>query len=601
MEWYERIKKLVNGKIEFVCELKIDGLNITIQYEKGVFVRAITRGDGQTGEDVSHTVKTIKSIPLNLRENVDLEVSGEVFMPKKSFEELNKLDGKTYANPRNTAAGTVRQLDPGVASSRNLDMIFYHIDKNNLGHIKSQEETLKTLQKLGLKICNRYKKLGNIEEVIKFCEQQSRIRDSYSYEIDGVVIKVNDLDQQKSMGMTAKAPRYAIAYKFPAEQVSSQILEIVFQVGRTGAITPVAIMTPTLVAGSVVSRATLHNEDEMLKKDIRVGDTVIIQKAGDIIPEVVEVIKDLRTGVEKKVKFPKNCPACGSGITRSEGQSAYYCSNAHCMAMKRESISHFVSRKGFNVDGLGEKVVLQLMDAGLIRDPADIFSLKSEELMGLEFFQLKRTTNLFRSLEKARNIGIDRFIYALGIRYLGEQSSYDFAKYIVEHKKRSKKVIKKELIEAKQQALFDTSTKDAKEELSIIDLIETVSSFPLEEINNIDGIGDKIAGTIYEWFTDDDNIKYLEKLYRVGVTLSIESLKSTGKLKGKSFVITGTLATLTREQAKTLIKSSGGKIHSAISKDTNFLIVGNSPGSKLKKAMDMGVEILDERKFKQLI
>ena len=564
-------------------------------------MRAITRGDGKVGEDVSHTVKTIQSIPLTLRDKVDLEVSGEVFMPKKSFEKLNKLDGKTYANPRNTAAGSVRQLDPNVAASRKLDMIFYHIEMNNLAQIGSQQEVLETLKNLGLKVCNKYKKMGKIQDVIKFCEQWGEKRHSLPYEIDGVVIKVNDLSQQHSMGSTAKAPRYAIAYKFPAEQVSSQVLDIIFQVGRTGAITPVAVMTPTLVAGSTVSRATLHNEDEITKKDIRIGDTVIIQKAGDIIPEVVEVIKDLRTGKEKKFKFPKKCPICNSQILRSEGQSAYYCSNKKCFAVEREGISHFVSRKGFDIDGLGERVVLQLMEAGLIQDPADIFLLKSEDVMSLDLFQSKRTTKLFKSVAEARNISIDRFIYALGIRYLGEQSSYDFAKYVVAHKKQSKRVIKKEIIEEKQQGLFDFDIKEKEEQFSILDLLETVSSFSLEEINNIDGVGEKIAGTLDGWFSDKSNQQYLEKLYRVGVTLNIEAVKTSGKLSGKSFVLTGSLESLTRDQAKALIKSNGGKIHSTITKDTNFLVVGNSPGSKLKKALDMGAEIVDEKKFRQMV
>ncbi|MFH1218696.1 MAG: NAD-dependent DNA ligase LigA, partial [Candidatus Peregrinibacteria bacterium] len=364
--WYERIKKLTSSPIQFVCELKIDGLNITIQYKKGKFTQALTRGNGIEGENVTHTVRTIESIPMQLNEEIDLEVSGEVFLPLKSFKAL-----KTFANPRNAAAGTIRQLDPKVAAKRNLDMIFYHIDKTSITTIKSQYEALQTLKNLGLKTCDEYKKINNINDVINFCKSWHKKRKTLPYEIDGIVIKVNDFDQQNSMGFTAKAPRYAVAYKFPATQVTTKILDIILQVGRTGAITPVAVMEPALVAGSTVSRATLHNEDEIKKKDIRIGDTVIIQKAGDVIPEVVQAIKDLRTGKEKPFHFPKTCPHCNSPIKRAEGFSAYRCTNKACTAIHTEEIAHFVSKKGFNIDGLGDKVVVQLIENDLIKDPAD--------------------------------------------------------------------------------------------------------------------------------------------------------------------------------------------------------------------------------------
>lgn len=574
-EWEKRIAKLVMDKIEFVCELKIDGLNITIQYEDGNFVRALTRGDGVTGEEVSHTVKTIQSIPLNLREKIDLEVSGEVFLPKKAFEELNKNDSKKFANPRNAAAGTIRQLDPKVAASRNLDAFFYHIDKNSIPHLESQEEVLLTLKKLGLKVCGKYKKCHDIEDVIKFCDQWSKKRHDLPYEIDGIVIKVNNLDQQKIMGFTAKAPRYAVAYKFPAEQVTSKLLEVKFQVGRTGAITPVAIMIPTLVAGSTVSRATLHNEDEINKKDIRIGDTVIVQKAGDVIPEVVEVIKDLRTGHEQKIHFPEKCPVCEAKVVRKEGQSAHYCTNLRCDAREKEAITHFVSKKGFDIDGLGEKVVIQLIDAGLIQNPADIFILKSQDLLQLELFKEKRTQNLIESIEKAKTIPLDRFIYALGIRYLGEQASFDFAKFLVHHNKGT--------------------------ELKITDLIETVKNLSLEEIIDIDGIGQKMGETIYHWWNDEHHQEYLKKLHEVGIKLDIKHLKATGKLTGKSFVVTGSLDSMTREQAASAIKQAGGKVNSGITQKTDFLVVGHDPGSKLKKAQEFGIKTISEAEFKAML
>jgi DNA ligase (NAD+) len=602
-EWSERIKKLVNGPIEYVCELKIDGLNITIQYEKGLLQRALTRGNGVEGEDVTHSVKTIESVPLRLNEEVDMEVSGEVYMPKKSLELLNKEQKAKnlppFANPRNAAAGSIRQLDPIIAASRKLDMFFYHIDKNSLtGRIKSQEETLQTFQKLGLKVCEHYKKVGTIDEVIKYCGQWHKKRQNLGYEIDGVVIKVNDFTQQEVMGFTAKAPRYAIAYKFPAEKVSTQILDIILQVGRTGAITPVAVMKPTLVAGSVVSRATLHNEDEIHKKDVRIGDTVIIQKAGDVIPEVVEVLKDLRTGKEKEFKFPKTCPVCESAIVRQEGESAYRCTNIDCYAVKKEGLGHFVSKKAFDIDGLGDKLVVQLIDEGLIQDPADIFRVKKEDLLTLDLFQDKRAENLITSIEKAKKVSLDHFLFALGIRFLGEQGSYDLAKFLVSHAKKSDQKIERLKAISSQDSLFgEDIVVDEKEEFSILDLIETAKSFSLEDITNVDGIGDKTGAVIYEWFNNPPDQKYLEKLYRVGIVLSTESLKSTGQLSGKSFVLTGTLTSMTRDQAKELIKKNGGKIHSSVTKDTTFLVVGENPGSKLKEAEKLGIKVITEEAF----
>ncbi len=605
-EWFERISKLVSTKIEFVCELKIDGLNITIQYEKGLFKRALTRGDGVMGEDVTHTIRTIESIPLRLNSDVDVEVSGEVFMPKKSFEELNKSqknhDLPPFANPRNAAAGTVRQLDPQVAASRNLDMFFYHLDKNNLPeNVDTQDKLLQTFEKLGLKVCKHYGKISNIDEVIGFCKSWVKKRDKLPFEIDGIVIKVNDFAQQSAMGFTAKAPRYAIAYKFPAIQVSSRILDIKLQVGRTGAITPVAVMTPTFVAGSTVSHATLHNEDEIGKKDIRIGDTVIIRKAGDVIPEVVEVLKDLRTGHEKIFKFPKICPVCESPIIRQENESAYRCTNKNCYAVRREGFAHFVSKKGFNIDGLGDKVVGQLIDEGLVQDPSDIFLLKKSDLLELNLFQDRRADNLLNAIAKAKTISLDHFIFALGVRYLGEQSSYDLARFILSHTKKSTKKIIRQKAKHSQTTLFEEESNDEHFDFSILDLIATITSFSLAELINVDGVGEKTGSVIYEWFNDKRNQRYLEKLYRVGINLKIDGLNSSGTLLGKSFVITGSLASLARHQAKDLIKQHGGKIRSAITADTDFLIVGKEPGSKLKKARELGVKILTEDEFKKLL
>lgn len=579
-EWHKRIRKMVPDEMEFVCELKIDGLNISVQYENGIFVRALTRGDGKTGENVTHTVKTIRSIPLELNEKLDIEASGEVFLPKKSFlalnEEQEKKGAPLFANPRNAAAGTIRQLDPKIASQRNLDMFFYHLNlEGDKMYVDTQEETLKKLPKLGLKVCEYYKKVSSIEEVMDFCENWGKHRNSLPFEIDGVVIKVNDFEQQKNLGFTAKAPRYAIAYKFPAEEVSSRIMNIILQVGRTGAVTPVAVLKPTLVAGSVVSRATLHNEDEITKKDIRIGDTVIIRKAGDVIPEVVEVIKDLRQGAEKKFSFPSKCPICDSPIERKKGMAAYYCTNKNCYAIERERISHFVSKKGFNIDGLGEKVVTQLMEAGLIRDPADIFFMEEEEIRGLPLFQEKRTKKLFKSIEESKRINLDRFLFALGIRYLGEQSSFDFAKFL------------EQIDSFKKSPTIDT-------------LVTTIQGFSPVRIRNIDGIGEKMGAAIYDWFHNDANIEYLKKLQRGGVELIVKKQEESDELEGKKFVLTGTLESMTRDQAKSLIKAKGGKVTSSVTKETDFLIAGESAGSKLEKAKEMEVKIINEEEFKKL-
>ncbi|MBU1151910.1 NAD-dependent DNA ligase LigA [Patescibacteria group bacterium] len=601
-EWYKRIVKLTKEPLEFVCELKIDGLNITIQYRKGIFVRALTRGNGKEGELVSHTVKTIESIPLHLNQDIDLEVSGEVFMPKKSFEDLNKKSEKIFANPRNAAAGAIRQLDPQIAKERKLDMFFYHSEKAALPKdVNSQDQLLKTFRKLGLKVCGEYKKQKTIEEVIKFCESWHERRNSLPYEIDGIVIKVNDFNQQKQMGYTSKAPRYAIAYKFPAEQVTTQIRGITLQIGRTGKVTPVAEMKPVLVAGSIVARATLHNEEELTRKDVRIGDTVILQKAGDVIPEVVEVLKDLRTGKEQAFRFPKSCPICGEPLSKEQGEVDYYCRNQKCPAINLERFNHFVSKKAFNIDGLGEKVMNQLINSGLVRDPSDIFLLRYEDLLNLELFKDKRAQNAINSIEKSKKVPLESFLFALGIRHLGEQGSIDFGSFILSHKKKSPEKIARTKKSSSQTALFEEDQEDSAEEFSILDLITSIQALELEEIVNIDGVGQKTGQIIYDWYNDKTNINFLKKLYKSGVILDISSLKTEGKLKGQSFVLTGSLTKLTRDQAKDLIRKNGGKVNSSLTQDSTYLVVGESPGSKLKKAQDLGTKILNEKDFLKLI
>ena len=410
---------------------------------------------------------------------------------------------------------------------------------------------------------------------MKYCHSWHEKRHNLPYEIDGIVIKVNDYSQQAQMGHTAKAPRYAVAYKFPAEQVSTQILDVIFQVGRLGTITPVAVMKPTLVAGSTVSRATLHNEDEIAKKEIKIGDSVIIQKAGDIIPEVVEVLKDLRSGQEKPIRFPKHCPVCDAPVVRNAGEAAHRCSNPHCYARERHNLSHFTSKKGFDIDGLGEKVVIQLIDASLIQTPADIFRLQRDDLLTLDLFKDKRADNLLQAIEASKKVPIDRFLYSLGIRYLGEQASYDLAKFIVSHSKH--------------------------QDFSILTILDTLTKFSLEEITNIDGVGDKTGTVIHSWFQDAKHQEILKDLHDCGVQLDISLFTKTGSLTGKSFLLTGTLENITRDQAKAQIKQNGGKVLSSVTKDLDYLIVGEKAGSKLKKAQALGITTLTEEQFQKML
>ncbi|MFC1647790.1 NAD-dependent DNA ligase LigA [Patescibacteria group bacterium] len=612
-EWAERITKLVPGeKISFVCELKIDGLNITIHYKKGKYARALTRGNGVEGEDVTHTIKTIESIPLELNEPVDIEASGEVYLPKKSFEKINKEQEakgeEPFANPRNAAAGTIRQLDPQVAANRNLDGLFYEIGQySNKGDIKTQENILEEFVKLGLKANPEWKKCKTIDEVIKFCESWHDKRDKMPYEVDGIVIKVNSRDQHKKMGSTAKFPRFMIAYKFPAEQATSVVEDIQIQVGRTGALTPVAHLKPTLVAGSTISRATLHNEDEIAKKDVRIGDTVIIQKAGDVIPEVVEVMVNMRDGKEKKFKFPKECPVCDGGVERKEGEAAYRCINPKCSAKERQNFYHFVSKGAFNFDGLGVRVVDQLLDYNLVKDPADIFSLKVADLMNLPLFKEKRAVNVYEAVQEKKHTALEKFLFALGVRYMGEKSSHDLGKFIVKHLVRKGpapkvKAPKKATVQA---SLFGEEEKavDVKDQIILTpeDLIATLESVSLEDLVNVEGIGDKVAGEVHEWFKKASSKRLLQKFHKAGLTLFMNKIKEKKGVTGKSFVLTGTLGTITRSQAKQMILEAGGHVQSSVSSKTDYLVVGESPGSKLKKAQELGVEVMEEKEFVKMI
>ncbi len=604
-EWAERITKLVPGeKVEFICELKIDGLNITVHYQNGKYIRALTRGNGIEGEDVTHTVKTIESIPLELNEAVDIEASGEVYLPKKSFEKINKQHEEKgeepFANPRNAAAGTIRQLDPKVAANRNLDGFFYEIGRySKKEDIKFQEDILKEFKRLGLKANPEWKKCKTIDEVIKFCESWHDKRDKMPYEVDGIVIKVNSRDQHKKMGYTAKFPRFMIAYKFPAEQATSVVEDIQVQVGRTGALTPVAHLTPTLVAGSTISRATLHNEDEIAKKDVRIGDTVIIQKAGDVIPEVVEVLKDMREGDEKKFKFPSKCPVCEGEVERKEGEAAYRCINPECPAKQRQNFYHFVSKGALNIDGLGEKVVDQLIDFDLIKDRADIFTLYPSDFMNLPLFKEKRANNVYKSIQNSRHTSLERFLYGLGIRYMGEKSSHDLAKFI------AKNLVRNSTKTEAQARLFgeEDDEIDVNDQIVLTpeDLVSTLDKVTLDDLENIEGVGEKVAGEVHEWFKNKQNRLLLSKFKDVGVTLFVTKTKEKKGITGKSFVLTGTLESVTRSQAKQMISEAGGHVQSSVSGKTDYLVVGKNPGSKFKKAQESGVEVIEEQDFVKMI
>ncbi len=611
-DWEERIQKLVPGeKLDYISEHKLDGLNLSLIYQKGKYYKAITRGDGVYGEDVTHAVKTIKSVPLELNEvnglKLDdypvLEVSGEVFMSKESLKKINDEGGQQFANPRNAAAGTVRQLDPAIAAKRNLEMYFYSLGlpkDSKIPHPGTHKETLELLQSLGLRVDKYYKHHTNVDSILTEMKNWEKKRDSLPHEIDGLVIKINQIRHQNLMGSTAKSPRWAIAYKFPAEQSTSQILDIEVQVGRTGALTPVAFLKPTQIAGSTVSRATLHNEDEIERKDVRVGDTVIIQKAGDIIPEVVEVIKDLRTGKEKKFHMPTSCPVCSGKIVRPEGEVVSRCSNPDCFAMHQHQLEHFVSRKAFNIDGLGEKVTEQLINEKLIEDAADLFALHYEDLIQLEMFKDKKTQNILDSIEKAKIIPFSRFIYALGLRYVGDETAEILANHLT---LKTKEIEVKEGQKRDQMSLFTEESKTKKVNAADIEsFIDEIQKLSLEDLMDIDGIGDKVAEAIHEWFNGEKNVKYLKKFQRVGVKLTVEDQsEKSDKLKNLIFVITGTLPALSRDKAKELIKQNGGKATSSISKNTDYVLAGSEPGSKYDKAEKLGVKIIDEKKFLEMI
>lgn len=571
-EWDDRVRRLLGGEpVEYVCEPKLDGLSVELVYVDGVFTVGSTRGDGRVGEDVTRNLRTIKQVPLRLfplngKVPRLLEARGEVYMEKEAFRRLNEERERAgeplFANPRNAAAGSLRQLDPNVTASRPLKIFFYAMGRAEGIEIRNQVELLTTFPKLGLPVNPLWKLCKTLDEVKAFYRELLARRHELPYEADGMVVKVNDFAQREILGEVSRAPRWAIAYKFPAEEATTRVLDIVVQVGRTGALTPVAILEPVEVSGATVSRATLHNEDEIRRKDIRIGDWVIVRRAGEVIPEVVKSIPERRTGTEQEFRMPERCPACGGPVIRPPGEVAYRCENLSCPARIKESIRHFASRRAMDIEGLGEKLVDKLVESGLVRRLSDIYRLKKEDLVNLERMGEKSAQNLLEQIERSKNAGLARLIFALGIRYVGEH----LAEVLAEH--------------------FPS--------------LEALSRASYEELIQIPEVGPRIAQSIVDFFKNEENRKLIQELKELGVKTEAEKPKE-GPLSGKTFVFTGALSAFTREEARRIVESLGGRVASGVSRKVDYVVVGADPGEKLRKAQELGITILTEEEFRKLV
>jgi DNA ligase (NAD+) len=566
-----------NEKIEYITELKIDGVSVSISYKNGLLVTAATRGDGTVGEEISNNVRTIRSIPLKLRDikgkkyNLDdIEVRGEIFMELDDFEKLNeereKKGEKTFANPRNSTAGTIKLQDAKVVDERPLKVFFYYL-LSTVENFKTQNENLQLIDSLGLPINKNYRLCKSIDEVLKFCNEWEEKRDELPYEIDGVVIKVNSIEHQKKLGSIARSPRWAVAYKFKAKQAVTKLNKIFWQVGRTGALTPVADLEPVFLAGSTISRATLHNIDEIRRKDIREGDTVVIEKGGDVIPKIVSVDKTKRTSKLKETKVPDKCPVCNSNLFKPEGEVAIYCINNQCPALLKGGIAHFASRGAMDIEGLGESLINQFVDLKFLTSAADIYELieKRNELIEIERLGEKSVDNLLSAIEKSKEKPFEKVLFAIGIRYVGEGA----AKKLASHFKS-------------------------------IDAIIKADEKAIEEVPDI---GPSISQSIKKFFSNKKNLEMVELLNKEGLQFKSKHSagKTSNKLEGKTFVLTGSLAKFTRDEAKDRISELGGNVTSSVSKKTDYVVAGESPGSKLEKARKFGVEILNEESFIELI
>ncbi len=576
-EFDARVRKLAEtDQIEYVAEPKFDGLAVELVYEDGGFVLGSTRGDGERGEEVTQNLKTIKSIPLRLRQLQDLpmpkklEVRGEVYMEREDFRTLNesraRADEPLFANPRNAAAGSLRQLDPKITAQRRLYMFCYDVGQAVGIEFHTQEELLTTLPRYGLRVCPIYRACKTIDEALDFYRKMQERREELPYEIDGIVIKVNDFRIRQMVGEVSRSPRWAIAYKFPPKQATTRVKEIVVQVGRTGRLTPVAVLEPISLAGVTIQHATLHNQDEIDKKDVRIGDWVLIQRAGDVIPEVVQPIVSRRTGTEKRFTMPERCPVCGDTVIRLPDEVDYRCVNISCPARLKESILHYASKGAADIEGVGERWVEALMNAGLVREIPDLYKLKERviELVRLERMGAKLAENLLSAIEKSKKVSLARFIYGLGIRHVGEHLSELLAQHF-----RS---------------------------------LDVLMNATEEELLKVEEVGPTVAQSILLFFRDERNRQMIHKLREAGVQIIEEiSLHGAGALTGKTFVFTGTLKNLTRGQAEALVKSLGGRVSSSVSRKTDYLVAGEEPGTKLEKARALGVQVVSEEEFQKFI
>lgn len=567
----ERVRKAAGGQpVSYMCELKIDGLAVSLRYEDGLFVQGSTRGDGTVGEDITQNLKTIRSLPLKLREPVSLEVRGEAYMPRSAFERLNKereARGEAlFANPRNAAAGSLRQLDPKLAAERTLDIFLYGIGQSEGLPLTTHSESLDFLTQLGLKVNPERRLVHSIEEVLRYIQEWQERRPELAYDIDGIVIKVDDLALRQEMGVTAKSPRWAIAYKFPAEEAVTILEEIELNVGRTGVVTPTALLQPVTLAGTVVKRASLHNEDMIREKGLMLGDHVIVKKAGDIIPEVVAVLADQRTGDERPFTMPTHCPECESPLVRLEGEVALRCINPKCPAQTREGIIHFVSRGAMNIEGLGEKVVTQLFEQGLVLSVADLYYLRKEDLLKLERMGEKSVTSLLNAIEASKGNSLERLLFGLGIRFVGAKG----AKILAQH----------------------YGSLDA--------LLEATE----DELTRLEEIGPKMAASVVTYFRKPEVREMIQRLVAAGVNMEYKGAApvrqgegAASPFAGKTIVITGTLEGMSRTEAAALLESLGANVTNSVSKKTDLLIAGEKAGSKLEKANKLGITVWDEATF----
>ena len=565
-----RVREMTDGDVEYVVEFKIDGLSVGITYEKGEFKSAATRGNGIIGEEISKNAMTIKSVPLKIDDKREIIVRGEVYISKENFEKVNEYqeehDLQIFANPRNLAAGSLRQLDSKLTAKRPLDIFVFNLENiNELDGIDTHSDSLEYLKKLGFSVSENYKICKSIDEVIEFIEYWTENRGSLKFDIDGMVVKVNNIEQRNEMGFTAKSPRWAIAYKFPAERKKSKILDIEVEVGRTGTITPTAILEPVRLAGTSVSRATLHNEDFIREKDIKLFDHVIVQKAGDIIPQIVEVVKEDRTGDEKDFVMPSVCPECGEPTVRLEGEAAVKCINISCPAQIRRGMIHFVSREAMDIDGMGESIITLFLKEGLIKDVSDIYYLKKEQIVPLERMGEKSADNLIKAIEKSKSNDLWRLINGLGIRFVG--------------------------------------VKGAKILASNFSSLDEIMNADVERLQQLEEFGSIMSESVVKFFREEQNLAVIQKLKDAGVNTEAGEDKSEGipqLFEGMKIVLTGTLPTLKRNQAKEIIELRGGKATSSVSKSTTFVLAGEEAGSKLTKANDLGIKVIDEDMFLKL-